>query len=559
MLPRLRFIFDRSLTVSNCLEKSIAAYGPDMTILGFSGDQSALGTGTQSLTLGELQKIVNRIANALVSLGLRRFDRVAIYKRGAVDYLIFTLAIVRAGAITVPINGGMRREDVRHYLRYTGSRLVFVDAAGLAGLDRQELASGERIAIVTDAMAENAPGICNMKRLLSAQSDQFDPVPIARHDDVMIVHTSGTTGFPKGVLHGSDSLIRAAKGQLTIQPLTRNNRVLLGAPANHHITQAALFTCLASGVAAYVPSGETPEQFLRLIEREHCSLVLAFPDMYQALCSLPLEHYRLGHVKAWMAGGDSSHEVHIRRLTALGGFLHIFGRTVIRSLYVEFLGTSEIGFAALLKISTSFTRRYGRYVGRPTPVSPRVKVADAAGRKLPAGVPGRLMVKGPTLFKGYWNSHESLHGVQIDGWWWTGDIARRDRMGRYYHLDRATDVIRSHGQDIYSLPLEEELLRHPAVQDVAVIALEDAPHPVGAVIELRTGAALSTDALANWMHSTLRLNHDIRLLILPAGELLPRGLTGKVLKRRLRQRFSIPVIDTARSHATALADPQAVA
>ena len=538
MLQRFRFLFDRHLTVANCLEKSIAAYGADTEILRFSGDQSALGLDGQSITLVQLQNVVNRLANLLLRHGFKRFDRVAIYKSGAVDYLIFSLAIVRAGGITVPINGKMRSQDVQHYLRYTGARIVFADAQSLKNLDADELALERRVAIVTDAAEQVSPGVYALKTLLAQESAQFKPVEIAKHDDVMIVHTSGTTGFPKGVLHGSASIIHATKGQLAIQPFTRNNRILLAAPAAHHITQAGLYSCLASGVQAYVPSGESPEQILRLIERERSSVILAFPDTYQAICTLPLEQYRLDHVKGWMAGGDSSHEVHIRQLTAQGAFLKVFGHTLIRSAYIEFLGTSEVGFAALLKVSFSFTNRYARFVGRRTPVSPKVKIADAQGRPLPAGVAGRLMVKGPTLFKGYWNLHESLHHVHIDGWWWTGDIARRDRLGGYYHFDREVDVIMHQGQPVYSLPLEEELLRHPKVLDVAVVAMDDPHCPIGAVLELKPNAQLSEVEMSTWIRSNLRASPDIRVLVLPHGEALPRGLTGKVLKRRLRERFS---------------------
>lgn len=547
MLSRLKFLLDRRLTVSNVLEKSIATYGADFEVLRFSGSLERFGVPGQALTLAQLKRLCDRVSAALVGLGLKRFDRVAICQRGNIEYLIYSLAIMRAGAITVPINGRMRQEDLSHYLKLTGTRFLFADDERMRALDPSLLGAGGITAIVTDVAERQAVGQVALQSILPAHAAGFVPQEIAKHDDTMIVHTSGTTGFPKGVLHGSYSLIRATKGQLTIQPLTRSNRIMLASPANHHITQASIITCLAGGIPAYVPAGEPPEALLGLVEREQCTLVLAFPDVYQGMCEAGLERFDLSRVKSWMAGGDSSHEVHIRQLTAQGAMLRLFGKRLLGSMYVEFFGTSEIGFAALLKVNLPFTRRYDRYVGRPTIVSPKVKVADAHGRCLPVGVPGRLMVKGPTLFKGYWNAHDKLHGVYIDGWWWTGDIAMKTLGGGYYHLDREVDSIRSGDGRVYSLQLEERILKHPAVADVAVLEL---PGPnganAGAVIECRDGQRVDMEAFRNWIREQVPQHSALRIEILPPDERLPRGLTGKVLKRQLRERYAE---SEARSHA----------
>lgn len=535
MLSRLKFVFDRHLTVANALEKSIAVYGADFEVLRFSGSLAHLGVQGRSLTAGQLREVCDRLSRTLLGLGLQRYDRVAIFLDNGVEYFLYSLAIMRAGAITVPINGGMRGEDLNAYLDYTGARFVFVDAARLPRLQREPLADGRRTALVTDAAHSPGQGVLALAQCLAPSPEGFAPVRIQRHDDVMIVHTSGTTGFPKGVLHGSYSLVRATKGQLLIQPITRDNRILLASPTNHHITQASVISCLAAGVPGYVPGNESPEQLLGLIERERCSLVLSFPDVYQGMCEAGLSRFDLSHVKAWMAGGDSSHEVHIRQFTAHGAMARLFGKRLLSSMYLEFFGTSEVGFAALLKVSFSFTRRFDRYVGRPTLVSPKVKVADEQGRPLPVGQPGRLMVKGPTLFKGYWNAHDRLHGVYLDGWWWTGDVAVKTRGGGYYHLDREVDSIRTGEGRVYSLQLEERILKHPAVADVAVVELDAS---AGAVIECRPGQSADAGDFERWLGQHAPGHGLARIEVLPPGEQLPRGLTGKVLKRHVRQRYA---------------------
>lgn len=543
--PRLNFILDRSLTCANVLEKSIAAYGADFELLRFSGSLRAYGVAGSALTLGELQQLVNRVSAALLQAGLRRHERVAICKRHEVDYLLLSLAIIRAGGITVPINGGMAADDLRAYIAYTGARFVFVDASTVGRLDPAAQAQGTFQAVST--AGEATPGAQRLADFLAVDASSFVPVDIAVGDDVMIVHTSGTTGTPKGVLHGSDSIVLATRGQMLIQPFTRNNRLMLATPVNHHITQASIVTCLAAGLPAYVPADEQGAALLALVTEERSSLVMAFPDAYQSMCDSDLGAHDLSRVKAWMAAGDSSHEVHIRQLTQHGAFARLFGRRVLGSLYVEFFGSSEVGFAAMLKVSTAATTRYARCVGWRTPVSPLVKVADADGRPLPRGQAGRLMVKGPTLFRGYWNLHSSLHGTQIDGWWWTGDIVRRDAWGRYYHLDRAVDVIDTAAGPVYSLVVEERLLAHPAVADVAVIEVHrNGRSLAAAVIECRPRLQASPAALAAWVHGQGGVP-DVLPIVLPEGESLPRGLTGKVLKRRLRERFGPDAVLAQRS------------
>lgn len=544
MLARLRFILDRSLTVSNLLDKSVAAYGEDFELLRFSGDLRALGISGQSLTLGALRRVCDRIALALRQQGLQRYDRVAICQSGSVAYLIYSLAIIRAGGITVPVHGNLRSEDLRAYLDHMGVRLVFTDAAHLPRLCPLALAQRRQIALLLGSEVDPAtPGVVLLGDVLPATAKAFVPTEIDLDDDVMIVHTSGTTGFPKGVLHGSRSIVLATQGQLSIQPVTRSNRVLLASPANHHITQAAIFSCLAAGLPAYVPAEESAEALLTVIAREHCTLVLAFPDVYQGMCQAGLSRFDLRHVKTWMAGGDSSHEVHIRQLTAHGAMLSVFGKRLLGSMYIEFFGTSEVGFAALMKTSFSFTRRYQRYVGRRTPVSPRVKVADERGRPLPVGVPGRLMVKGPTLFKGYWNAHERLHGVHLGGWWWTGDVAVRTRSGGYYHLDREVDSIAQGEQRFYSLQLEELILKHADVADVAVYEHADSATRVGVLVEPRAGSSLDAGALRQWLQAQYPEHHALHVEVLAHGETLPRGLTGKVLKRQLRERAAVVIAE----------------
>ncbi|WP_444997184.1 class I adenylate-forming enzyme family protein [Aliikangiella sp. IMCC44359] len=536
MWHRIKFVFDKTLTVSNALDKAVDAYGKDFTILKFSGSQKHLGITGNELTFGKLKSVVNQLSNYLVSVGVKRFDRVAICKAAGVDYLILSLAIYRCGAISVPVNGNMSSDNLNKYLEDTGCRFVFVDEFSVSKLDSKMIVNSVISAIKTGKRGIELLGADEGEVTLSSMSENFSAVEIHEHDDVIIVHTSGTTGFPKGVLHGSHSMIRGTKAQLKLQPITRNNYFLAASPANHHITQASIFATLTTGMPTFVPSDENPVQLLKLIEQEKITLMLAFPDIYSEMCAQNLDRYDLSRMKIWMAGGDSSHEAHIKKLTNYGAFLKIFNKKIIGSAYTEFFGTSEVGFAAFMKVSYSSTRQFQRCVGKPTPFSPKIKIADAEGNALPVGTPGRLMVKGPTLFKGYWNAHDKLHGVYIDGWWWTGDIVYKDSSGQYYHMDRGVDVIQTNSHQVFSLPIEEAILKLPNVYEAVVVGKNNGKETTPLIIvEPIVGKSVEEKEVRDAIKNEFSGLPSFEIEVLTASQSLPRGLTGKVLKKQIRE------------------------
>jgi acyl-CoA synthetase (AMP-forming)/AMP-acid ligase II len=172
-----------------------------------------------------------------------------------------------------------------------------------------------------------------------------------------------------------------------------------------------------------------------------------------------------------------------------------------------------------------------------------VKVADETGAEVAVGKVGRLMVKGPTVFKGYWNEHHRLHGVVIDGWWWTGDLARRDARGRFYQLDRDTDCIRTSSGPIYTLLVEEELLKHPDVHEAVVIGIpaDDGAQKPMIVLQAKDGRdGFDADAARAWIESHIPLpGPGVEVVVVRNDSDLPRGLTGKILKRVVRDRHAV--------------------
>lgn len=543
---RLRMILDRGLTVANLVDKAAAAHDDTpLFLLDAPVPYADLGDRVEPK---RLQRFADRMAHLLTSrCGMRRYDRVAIIKANGGDIVLLGMAIIRAGGITVPINGGMSPEIVASYLAYTGARILITDHATYRRL-RLNGGLPRDLCHILFTDAEPRHGAADDVRVtgLAAALDEIEPRPFApvklgADDDVLICHTSGTTGVPKGVLHTNGTLVAGIRGQLMIQPVFRGDVAVSASPFNHFINHLGLMAALAGQLRVWLLANPEPKAVLDLIDREKVSVVFCFPHTYLALYAHGLDRHDLSSVRIWMAAADSSHEQHILPFVRRGAFLRLFGRRVLGSVFMDTLGTSEVGFAALINPIADFAGRFGRCVGWPSFAGPRVKVADELGRELPTGEVGRLMVKGPTLFKGYWNAHDMLHGVKHDGWWWTGDLAWRDRAGRFYHIDRAVDVIETAAGPVYSLPIEELLLKHPGVAEAVVVAAdgEGGKAPL-ALVQPMPGQSLDPQAVRRWANEHLPPHSALFDVHVVESDTIPRGLTGKVLKRVLRERLAAP-------------------
>ena len=549
MIPtRLRFMFDTRLTVSGIADKALR-YRRDTEIFRTDENLSRYDLACSGITVARFVATSNRLSNLLAGLGVARFDRVAVWKANSLDIFLIGYATMRLGGIAVPINGGMEPSDLMAFLANVGARVLCTDRAGVRRLHAAGLVCPDTldtILLVDDAepATPDAIGriaIVRLADIWAEAGESFAPPRMADDQDVLICHTSGTTGFPKGVLHCSKSLALAAQGQVRAQPVSANNLAMSACWVNHHIMMTGCLAALVAGVPLYVATRLDPEHLLATIARERVTIFFSFPDVYLTMIRAGLDRYDLSSMRLWMSGGDAMHEVHIRAFCGQGAFLRIAGRRVIGSAFCELLGTSEVGMVALMKTSFSGTRQFARCVGRRTLISPRVKVADAAGVPRSSGAVGRLMVKGPTVFKGYWNDHARIHGAVVDGWWWTGDLAYRDRAGRFYHVDREVDAVRTRDGVIYGLPVEEEALKFPGVHEAVLFGGIDrhGDELPMLLIQQVSGMRVDADAIRAFVERRVALARPIARVVLVDNDAdVPRGLTGKVLKRRLRQLYA---------------------
>lgn len=539
-----RFIFDKNLTVCNLVDKAAALYGT-RPLLYFAPELSYAGI-RQGMSGAEARNFMNRVSNVLRGdAGLERFERVAIYKENAADYFLFGLAAIRAGAISVPVNGGMGATELLRYLEYTGASILITDRRryqqiheGIAGLPKL------RHVLLTDGLdgVAGGNGVLDFAHLIAGASERFEAIVPTADEDVLLVHTSGTTGFPKGVIHTSGSLVAGVKGQLKYRHYFSDKDVAVNAaPANHFVYFLGMLSAVAGNSRVWLAGDNAPRNVLALIERERLSIVFSFPHTFINMLELGLDRFKLDTVRMWMSAADSSHEAHIKEFTRHGALLRLFGKKLVGSMYVDSMGSSEVGFGAINRFTFSFSRKFNRYIGQSSSVGPLVKIADDDGNPVKPGEIGYFMVKGPTLFKGYWNAHDKLHGVVKDGWWRTGDVGYYKGRKDYFHLDRSTDLIRTRKGDVYSLPIEEHVLKFPGVLEAVVVARaagDDCYEPV-AFVQCAAGATVTASEVLAWTNARLGEKEQLAGLTIVGREGIPRGLTGKVLKRTMRERSGL--------------------
>ena len=495
------------------------------------------------------------------SLGVERGDRVAILKRNHFDIHVLILGIVRAGAVACPMNGKFPGSKIRPYISNIGARLLISDSATLLRV----LAEGADLGCVnTIVLAETNdqsippdfdssfrtrhPNIqlLWLTELLAGVQSGAEAIARGEDEPLFLVHSSGTTGFPKAVILRNGAQSHAVRGWLCYVHLSRTrDRGYLAVPNNHQAVILTFHSLLLLGLPVHWTSGYERDDFdaqavIAELARDGFTGFFGFPITYTQLKEMDLESHDLSRMRFWASTADAAHESIQRRFVEVGGAFRSLGLPLAGSIYLDAQGSSEVGTPSVIRYITPLTKRFERRIGKPgsTPFGPRIRIVGPDGRPAARGGVGRLEVYGKTVFNGYWNNHALSCRAIRDGWFFTGDVARRGKDGHLVQLDREVDVIATRDGPVYSLLIEERVHKHPAVFDACVYG---ARQPNGtqrpaAAIALRPGFAPAADALREELNAGLAPAEALcRVDILPWSE-FPIGITGKTLKRVFRER-----------------------
>jgi fatty-acyl-CoA synthase len=494
------------------------------------GDKTAVAMGDQSLTYAELDRDANNLALAFRELGVCPGDRVAIMAENCVELVVVAFAAIKAGAWFAPFNFRYGPAELTYVVADVAPRLV-VAGAGYADVVDSALADAQdRPSLVVIDDRDGGPARLSYRDLLAAAHDRAEPLDLAEPSAVAtVLYTSGTTGFPKGVLATHDATVRLLPVYAIEGDLRSDDVMLISMPLFHGgglVIQ--LFSALAFGATVVlIGRGFSADGQLALIERQRVTVTL-WPATMLAIILRDgdLAHYDTSSLtKIWY--GSSS----------IAGSLLARARAAFpQAGFFQWYGTTEATTIAVLRPEDHATRsdQTGREVFLVD-----ARIVDDQGVDVAVGQTGEIVVSATgTCMVGYHNNPIATAAAIREGWLHTGDLAVRGADGFFTIVDRISDVIISGGENIYPSEVEEALHSHPAVAEASVFGVPDEVYgeAVAAAVVLVPGAVASAEELrAHVGRRIARYKRPTKLVLL---DQLPRNASGKVLKRALRQELA---------------------
>jgi fatty-acyl-CoA synthase len=481
-------------------------------------------TGART-SYAELDERVGARAGRLAGLGVGHGDRVALLGENSPAYLEWLFAAARLGAITVPVNMRLAAAEVAYVLADSGADVLVCSPAfaALAEAACGELSEPPRRVDLTEA--PDGP----VRR-------EPEPADGRGGEPCVIMYTSGTTGRPKGAVLTHDNMLWNAINMLSAGPGIASTDVTIAAAPLFHIGAlglSALPIVYAGGTVVVVPSFD-PAGFLDLMAAERVTTQFLVPAMWAALTRVPdLDARSFPALRFAISGGAPCPVTVIERFLALGW------------TFTEGFGMTELSPCALFLDAGDVVTHAGS-VGRPF-LHVDARLVDDAGVEVGVGEVGELVLRGPTVFAGYWNRPEETaevmrgnSGQHADrGWFHSGDLGVRDERGFVTLVDRKKDMIITGGENVYPIEVEQVLHRHPAIADVAVVGVGDPQwgESVLAVVVAADPAAppAADDVIAFAREHVAHFKAPRRVEVVAE---LPRNATGKLLKRVLREQFA---------------------
>jgi acyl-CoA synthetase (AMP-forming)/AMP-acid ligase II len=483
-------------------------------------DKTALVDRNGSVTWRELDLRANRAANLLADLGLRGHDRIALLLRNGCEMIEATLGAQKLGVVACPLNTWAKTKELESTLAGSRARVLVYDTAH-ADQVRECLPPGVRLFHV-GADAAALEGSQAWDKALVPR-DESPPAPFTRDrgSAKVVIHTSGTTGTPKGAQRDASAAgVGALANLITVVPYRRDDVVLCPAPLFHSFGLATFAVSTAIGATMVLPERFDPEESLELIETHRATAASLVPVMIKRITSLPKEvrdRYDLSSLRVLLASGS-----------AMSPELRSAARDTFGDVLYDLYGSTEIGWVTIA--TPEDMRAKPKTVGRPVP-GIDIAVFGENGEKLPAGQTGELFIKSDILFEGY-TSGESK--AERSGYMSIGDVGHLDEDGHLFIEGRADDMVIVGGENIYPIEIEEVIEAIDGVDEAAVLGVDDDEY--GEVLAAFVVGDVSGEEVAKVCKKELA-SFKVPRRIEKLDE-LPRTSTGKVIKRELLARLS---------------------
>ncbi|MBX9978239.1 MAG: long-chain fatty acid--CoA ligase [Mycobacterium sp.] len=491
-------------------------------------------------TYGEVVRRADRLANALQAMGIRPGDRVATFAWNNQQHLEAYLAVPCMGAVLHTLNIRLSDEQLVYVINHAQDRVIIVDDSLLPQLERilPAIDVVEQFVVIGGSVdAVRLPRAVDYEELLAGQADGFDYPAIEGTAAASLCYTSGTTGNPKGVLYGHRSTVLHAMAECLTDTLDvrSTDRVLPVVPMFHANAWGLPYTCGMLGAALVMPNRFLQaDPLVKLISAEAVTFAAAVPTIWSdVLRRTALEPQALASLRRVACGGAAV------PLSLMQRFEEAFGVPLVQGFGMT--ETSPLVAIAEAPAGASGAEywRYRAKTGRITPLV-EARIVDAAGRELPwdGEQSGELELAGPWIASGYYLDEQAGEDKFHDGWLRTGDVATIDALGYIQITDRTKDVIKSGGEWISSIEMENALMSHPSVLEAAVIAKPDerwTERPLPCVVvnsgELTTPEALNAHLQGQFAKWQLPDEYAYITEV-------PKTSVGKFDKKQLRKQLS---------------------
>ena len=482
----------------------------------------------REITWEQFLKRANRFANLLLSRGCRKGDKVSILMMNSIEWLPIYFGILKAGAVAVPLNYRYTADEIKYCLDKSDSSMCIF---GPEFIGRMESIS-DQIPRVRSLfyVGEECPAFADSYDKMIAYCTSRQPdISLTEDDDAAIYFSSGTTGFPKAILHAHRSLTHAMLTENNHHSQTHDDVFLCIPPLYHTGAKMHWMGSFYAGGKAVLLKGVNPEWILKAASDEKCSIVwLLVPwaqDILDALerGELKIEDYDLSAWRLMHIGAQPVPPSLIKR------WMEVFPAHQYDTNYglSESIGPGcvHLGVENVDKVGAIGKAGYGW----------KTRIIDPQGKEVARGEVGELCVKGPGVMNCYYNDPEASAEVLRDGWLLTGDMAMEDPDGFIYLVDRKKDVIITGGENLYPVQIENHIRAHAAVKDVAVIGL---PHErlgeiAAAIIECKEGCSATEQEIADFCAPLPRYKRPRKIIFAT----IPRNPTGKIEKPKLREQY----------------------
>ncbi len=533
------------MPITNLLEENSKKFGEDICLVEINPEvkevrrvtwkeyelmePSPLSHYRREITWNVFNEKANRFANLLLSRGIRKGDKVAILLMNCLEWLPIYFGILKTGALAVPLNFRYASDEIEYCVNLAEVNILVFGPEFIGRME--EIADSVSRNRLLFYVGENCPSFAEDYNSLSANcSSQSPSVALTDTDDAAIYFSSGTTGFPKAILHNHESLMHSAVVEQKHHGQTKDDVFLCIPPLYHTGAKMHWFGSLISGGKAVLLKGTKPEYILDAVSKEKCSIVWLLVPWAQDI----LEALDSGKIRLEDSSLSQWRLMHIGAQPVPPSLIKHWKTYFPAHAYDTNYGLSESIGPGCVHLGVENIRKVGA-IGKAG-YGWETKIVDEQKNTVAKGEVGELAVKGPGVMTCYYNDEAATKEVlSADGWLYTGDMAQEDEDGFLFLVDRKKDVIISGGENIYPVQIEDFLRNHNAIHDVAVIGLPDKRlgEITAAIIELKPDMTCTEEEINRFCHKLPRYKRPHKVIFAD----IPRNPTGKIEKPKLRERY----------------------